>query len=268
MSPVRVSAVEYLNARPLVEGLDGRAELFDLRFDAPARCAAQLHERSADLALIPSIEYLQSPDYRIVPDLAVTSEGEVASVALFTTRPVTSLRSIAVDSNSRTAATLLRILCAESWEIEPKLVKLRPDLPVMLKRCDAALIIGDAALFLDHEQQGLEKVDLGEEWTVLTSLPFVWAVWAGRRGALTAEHGRALGAARAQGEQAVDDIVARHCPDDEERQAVGRRYLRENVSFGLDERARDGLRKFHEYAWEQRLVQVRQELRFYEWPAE
>ncbi len=268
MSPVRVSAVEYLNARPLVEGLDRRTELFDLRFDAPARCAHHLHDRSADLALIPSIEYLENADYRLVPDLAVASEGEVASVALFTTRPVTSLRSIAVDSNSRTAAMLLRILCAEAWEIEPKLVRLRPDLPVMLKRCDAAMIIGDAALFLDHEERGLEKVDLGEEWTVLTSLPFVWAAWAGRRGALTAEHGRALAAARAQGERAVDDIVARHCPDDEERREIGSRYLRENVSFGLDGRARDGLRKFYEYAYEQRLVQVRRDVRFYDWPAE
>ena len=268
MSPVRVSAVEYLNARPLVEGLGDRPDLFDLRFDAPARCAHHLHDRSADLALIPSIEYLENPDYRIVPDLAVASEGEVASVALFTTRPVTSLRSIAVDSNSRTGAMLLRILCAESWEIEPKLVKLRPDLPVMLKRCDAAMIIGDAALFLEHEEQGLEKVDLGEEWTVLTSLPFVWAAWVGRGGALTAEHGRALRAARERGEQAVDDIVGRHCPDDEERQEIGRRYLRENVSFGLDERAQDGLRKFYQYAYEQRLVQVQRDVRFYEWPAE
>ena len=268
MSPVRASAVEYLNARPLVEGLDGRTGLFDLQFDVPARCAAHLHNRSADLALIPSIEYLQNADYRIVPNLAVASEGEVASVALFTTRPVTSLRSIAVDSNSRTAAMLLRILCGESWEIEPKLVRLRPDLDVMLKRCDAALIIGDAALFLDHEQKGLDKVDLGEEWTVLTSLPFVWAAWVGRRDALAVEHAQALEAARGQGEQAIDDIVARHCPDDEEQRDVGRRYLRENVTFGLDERARDGLRKFYEYAYEQRLVQVRRDLRFYGWPSE
>ena len=104
MSLVRVSAVEYLNAKPLVHGLDGRNDLFDLRFDVPARCAAQLHERSVDLGLIPSIEYAEYSDYRIVPDLAVASEGDVASVALFTTRPVTSLRLIAVDSHSRTSS--------------------------------------------------------------------------------------------------------------------------------------------------------------------
>ena len=263
MSPIRVSAVEYLNARPLVHGLETRTDLFDLRFDVPARCAAQLHDHSVDLGLIPSIEYLQRADYRIVPDLAVASKGEVASVALFTTRPAASLRSIAVDSSSRTASALLRVLCAEWWDIDPKLVKLRPDLPVMLKRCDAALVIGDAALFLDYESLGLDKVDLGGEWTTMTSLPFVWAMWAGRAGALGQEHVAALQAARASGVQASDEIVARHCPDDEERLEIGRRYLRQNVSFSLDERALAGLEKFYEYACDLRLMPMRSDIRFF-----
>ena len=264
MSPIRVSAVEYLNARPLVHELETRADLFDLRFDIPARCAAQLHDRSVDLGLIPSIEYLQGSDYRIVPDVAVASEGQVASVALFTTRPATSLRSVAVDSSSRTASALLRILCAEWWDIDPKLVKLRPELPVMLKRCDAALVIGDAALFLDYESQGLDKVDLGDEWTAMTSLPFVWAMWVGRASTLGPDHVTALQTARANGVQAIDEIVARHCSGDEEQLEIGLQYLRENVSFDLDERALAGLRKFYEYAYDLRLVPTRTDLRFFE----
>ena len=266
MSPIRVSAVEYLNARPLVHALETRADLFDVQFDIPARCAAQLHDRSVDLALIPSIEYVRSSDYRIVPGLAVASEGEVASVALFTTRPVTSLRSIAVDSSSRTAAALLGVLCAEWWDIDPKLVKLRPDLPVMLKRCDAALVIGDAALFLDYESQGLDKVDLGDEWTAMTSLPFVWAMWVGRATVLRPDHVTALQAARASGVLACDEIVASHCPDDEEQLEIGRRYLRDNVSFDLDDRALAGLKKFYDYAHDLRIVQARADLRFFESP--
>ena len=266
MSPIRVGAVEYLNARPLVHGLETRPDLFDLRFDIPSRCAAQLHDRSVDLGLIPSIEYLQDSDYRIVPDLAIASKGEVASVALFTTRPTTSLRSIAVDSSSRTASALLRVLCTEWWEIGPKLVRLRPELPVMLKRCDAALVIGDAALFLDHESQGLDKVDLGDEWTTMTSLPFVWAMWVGRADTLRPDHVTALQAARASGVQAIDEIVARHCPDDEEQLEIGRQYLRERVSFDLDERALAGLKKFYEYAYDLRLVQKRADVRFFESP--
>jgi len=266
MNPSRVSAVEYLNARPLVHGLETRADLFDLQFDIPARCAARLHSRSVDLGLIPSIEYLQNPDYRIVPNLGVVSEGEVASVALFTTRPATSLRSIAVDSSSRTASALLRILCAEWWDIDPKLVKLRPELPVMLKRCDAALVIGDAALFFDYESRGLEKVDLGEEWTAMTSLPFVWALWVGLSNALGSEHIAVLREAAASGVKAVDEIVAQHCRGDDEQLEVGRRYLRENVSFDLNGRAIAGLRKFFNYAYDLRLVQTQTEPRFFEPP--
>lgn len=267
MSAIRVSAVEYLNARPLVHGLEVRRDLFDLQFDIPAQCAKRLHDRSVDLGLIPSIEYAQRNDYRIVPDLGVVSEGEVASVALFTTRPATALRSVAVDSSSRTASALLRILCSEWWDIDPKMVKLRPELPVMLKRCDAALVIGDQALFLDYERHGLDKVDLGEEWTAMTSLPFVWAMWVARSAALGPDHVAALQAAAAGGLAAIDDIVAAHCPDDEGLREIGRRYFDEHVSLQLDQRALAGLRKFYDYAYELRLIQHPADLRFFESPA-
>lgn len=138
----------------------------------------------------------------------------------------------------------------------------------MLKRCDAALVIGDAALFFDYESQGLDKVDLGDEWTAMTSLPFVWAMWVGRANALGLDHVAALQAARASGVQASDEIVARYCTDDEEQLEVGRRYLRENVSFGLDERALAGLEKFYEYAYDLRLVPTRTDIRFFESPPE
>ena len=131
MSVVRVSAVEYLNARPLVHGLDQRSDLFDLKYASPAKCAAALHDKSVDLGLIPSIEYVRGSDYRIVPNIAVASRGPVASVALFTGRPATALRSIAVDVHSRTAVALLKVLCAKWFDIQPTFVTLRPDVPAM-----------------------------------------------------------------------------------------------------------------------------------------
>ena len=94
----------------------------------------------------------------------MASNGPVASVALFTQRPTSAIRSIAVDSSSRTAVALLRVLCAQWFDVEPKFVKMHPDLPAMLQRCDAALLIGDRALFTEYETAGLDKVDLGEEW--------------------------------------------------------------------------------------------------------
>ena len=153
MTPVRLGAVGYLNARPLVFGLD-RSPRFDLRYDLPSECARLLHAGDIDLGLIPSIEYLRGDSYRIVPDLAIASRGPVASVALFTTRPMSDVRSIVMDTSSRTSVALVRVLCARLFKIEPAIEAHSPDLNAMLERGDAALIIGDNALVWDPERAG------------------------------------------------------------------------------------------------------------------
>lgn len=265
MSVIRIGAVEYLNARPLVHGLEARTDLFSVVYDVPARVASMLHSGQVDLALIPSIEYLRGANYRVVPDIAVASDGPVASVALFTTRPPTAIRSIAVDSSSRTAASLLRILCAQSFDIEPQLHTMPPDLPKMLKRCDAALLIGDTALFTEHETVvDLDKIDLGEEWTALTNLPFVWAFWAGRPGVATPEHIDALRAARAAGAGALDAIASEHGPKDEDQAEIARAYLHENVQYALDEEGRAGLKRYFAEAADLDLVPEAHAVRFFE----
>ena len=265
MSAIRLGAVEYLNARPLVYGLEKRTDLFELQFNVPAKCAALLYGKSVDLGMIPSIEYLHLPDYHVVPDIAVTSDGPVASVALFTERPATSIRSIAVDSSSRTAVALLRILCAQWFEIEPKFVTLQPDLPTMLQRCDAALLIGDTALYTDHETISLDKIDLGEEWGAMTGLPFVWAFWAGRKNAVGAPHIEALREARNSGLQCLDEIAETHAPKGKDGDAVevARDYLRDNVRYVLDDRCRAGLKKFFVSAEVLGIVPSAGTLRFY-----
>ena len=102
MSALRLGAVGYLNARPLVHGLDVSPQ-FALRYDVPSECARLLHEGTIDLGLIPSIEYLRGGPYAIVPDLAIASRGPVASVALYTKKPMADVRSIAMDTSSRTS---------------------------------------------------------------------------------------------------------------------------------------------------------------------
>ena len=265
MSAIRVSAVEYLNARPLVHGLDARSDFLSLRFDVPSKCAALLLDGTVDLGLIPSIAYLQHPDYHVVPDIAVASNGPVASVALFSKRPATAIRSIAVDASSRTAVALLRILCAQWFEITPTFVKMQPDLSPMLKRCDAALLIGDRALYTEHETAGLEKVDLGEEWAVMTNLPFVWAFWVGWPGVVEPSHLEALRAARDSGVEALDAIAEEfgHPDEEGERVEIARAYLHENVGYTLDDSGRAGLKKFFEAAADLGLVPAARKLRFY-----
>ena len=247
MSLIRLGAVDYLNARPLVFGLELRNDLFILQFDPPSKCAALLHEGSIDVGMIPSIEYLRgSSPYAIVPGIGIVSDGPVASVALFSTVPIDRVRSIAVDTSSRASAGLLRVLCPETFGIDPALVPMPPSADAMLGRCDAALLIGDPALYLDHEARGLLKVDLGEQWAGLTGLPFVWAFWAGRAGVLSAEALAALSEARDAGVAASDAIAVAYCGP--ERAALGRAYLRDNIRYTLDERAEAGLRKYYELA--------------------
>jgi chorismate dehydratase len=126
MRVVRLGAVNYLNARPLVYGLELRSDLFSLRFDVPSTCAALLHEGSIDVGMIPSIEYLRGHDYRIAPGIGIISEGPVASVALFTTTPVEQIKTIAADTSSRTSHALLRILCIEHFGIDPDFEPMAP----------------------------------------------------------------------------------------------------------------------------------------------
>jgi chorismate dehydratase len=212
--------------------------------------------------MIPSIEYLRGTEpYRIAPGMGIISDGPVASVALFSKKPVGEIESIAADTSSRTSNGLLRVLCYERFGIDPRFDAMPPDPTVMLTQCDAALIIGDPALFLDHAARGLLKVDLGEQWTGMTGLPFVWAFWAGRAPALTQEHVGALTAARDGGVTHSDELAAAYCGA--ERAALGQRYLRENIKYVLGEREEAGLRKYYELAEKHGLVDRALPLAFY-----
>ena len=247
MPTIRLGAVDYLNARPLVFGLEQRSDLFFLRFDPPSKCAALLHEGSIDIGMIPSIEYLRGhTPYVIVDGLGIVSDGPVASVALFSRSPLDRVRSIAIDTSSRTSVGLLQVLCRESVGLEPELVPMAPAIEPMIARCDAALLIGDPALYLDHAALGLTKIDLGERWTAMTGLPFVWAFWAGPASGISREARSALIHARDQGVAAADRVAEAYCGP--ERAALGRAYLRDNIQYTLDERAASGLRRYYELA--------------------
>ncbi len=266
---IRLGAVGFLNARPLVFGLD-RSPRFALRYDIPSECARLLHAGSVDVGLIPSIEYLQSDDYRIVPDVAIVSRGEVASVALFTTRPMRDVRSIAMDTSSRTSVALVKVLCAKLFGIQPVIKSLDPDLDAMLARADAALIIGDSALLMDlnqppasSHQPPIEKIDLGAAWTGMTGLPFVWAFWVGRAGALTPADVRALQEARDAGVRAPEAISRAFFRDAPEHQETGARYLRDNLKYYLRDEERAGVELFYRYACEVGAAPAVRDLRFY-----
>ncbi|HEX4348619.1 MAG TPA: menaquinone biosynthesis protein [Vicinamibacterales bacterium] len=271
MNIVRLGAVGYLNARPLVYGLDARPE-FALRFDVPSRCADLLHEGAIDLGLIPSIEYLRGENLSVVPSLAIASRGPVASVAIYTTKDMADVRSIALDTSSRTSVALVSVLCARAFRIKPDLAPAAPNLSAMLKTADAALMIGDIALFQsasearrtdEGPQPAVQKIDLGELWTRMTGLPFVYAFWAGRKGVVSAEHVQALRAARDAGVRKPQEIASAYYPDSADRQAMAVRYLQDNIKYHLGDEERAGVELFHRYAADAGVVRAARPLSFY-----
>jgi chorismate dehydratase len=269
MSQLRLGAVSYLNARPLVYGLE-QVSRFALRYDIPSECARLLHAGQIDLGLIPSIEYLRGETpYAIVPGCAVASRGAVASVAIFTTKPMRDVRSIALDTSSRTSAALVSVLCTRLFKIQPALHPHAPDLQAMLAQSDAALVIGDRALLIDEEDDvrstkyEIEKIDLGLAWLDMTGLPFVYALWAGRPGPVTAADVEALQQARDAGAASPEAIARAFFPDSAAHQAIGARYLRDNIKYYLGAEEAAGLEAFYRYAAEAGVVARADALRLF-----
>jgi len=163
---LRISIVKYLNTTPLVWGftngpLKGK---YDLSFTVPSQCAEALRTNAADIAIIPAIEYQRIDDLVILPDLAIASKTRVRSLLLVSKVPLEKARNIALDSSSRSTQALTKILCQQKWKIAPEFLEMPPDLPAMLQRADAALLIGDSALRLKlATESGTRRGEAGEQ---------------------------------------------------------------------------------------------------------
>lgn len=260
---VRLGAVKYLNARPLTWALDRFDGAWQIRYDVPSVCAELLHSGEVDLGLVPSIEYLSAADYRLVPGIGITSCGPVRSVALFSRVAIEAIRTVALDTSSRTSVALLKVLCRHRFGIDPEFVPHGPQLDVMARTHDAGLLIGDPALDADYAALGLEKIDLGAEWTAMTGLPFVYAAWTGRPAAVDAERVRALQDAQAAGIRATETIAAEYGQGDRRAADRAAEYLRHNVKYGLGPAEVAGLQRFLDCAAELGLAPRRRSLEFF-----
>jgi predicted solute-binding protein len=251
-TPFRLSIIDYLNAAPLNYGFKHGLgfEHFHLRFQVPSVCSDQLRAGEVDAGLISSIEYLRMPGLKIVPGLCIASPERVRSVILLCRVPPESIKTLALDTSSRTSAVLAQILLRERYGAAPSATEMPPDIGAMLACHDAALMIGDRAMRVDRE--GLMVLDLAEEWHAWTGLPFVFALWAVRPDA--PELGLPGGVAPffhqsfELGRQKIESII------DEAWRTIGwtkrelRDYLTKNLSHTLGEAERESLSLFYEKA--------------------
>jgi len=182
----KLGHIQFINCLPLYYGMVKNDMLLDVdlvRAD-PADLAEMIVSGELDIAPVPAIEYARNADELILlPDIAISSDGEVQSILLVSTVPAEELSglTVALAANSRTSQVLTRVLLSQRWGVEVDFVEMPPDLPAMLRDADAALLIGDEALRAYWEPPaGLHVYDLGREWTEWTGLPMVYAVWAVR----------------------------------------------------------------------------------------
>jgi chorismate dehydratase len=250
---IRVGAVNYLNSKPLIEGLTDFAPNIDLKLDLPSRLADRLAEGSLDVALIPVIEFFRSGCYTILPDIAVASYGPVLSVTLFSRVPWEKIDSVALDEGSRTSAALTQILLSQRYHRSPRYEQL--PITVAADDCstDAVLLIGDRAMRACLP--GFDfAYDLGQEWTDWTGLPFVFAVWAVRQGVDLGDAAVAFSRAKRQGIQQAGWIAAREARGLGLDPGFCRRYLTNIIRYDLGPRELAGLSLFSKLAQELNLA--------------
>jgi chorismate dehydratase len=251
---LRVGIVNFLNSKPLAWGfLKGHhADLFAPSYHPPALVARLLGQGNLDIGLIPSIELQRIPNLRVLPDMCVGAKREVRSVVLVSRGPVEDIRRVALDQNSRTSSTLVRILLRERWGLDPEYLHERPDPERMLNEADAALIIGDPALRLDRGKY--QVIDLAAEWNALTGLPFVFAVWAVRPEVEHPDLPFYFKSSLRYGLSSLDTLVREAAAELGLDTSEVRAYLTENLHFFLRAEELEGLEEFYRRAHSHGLI--------------
>ncbi len=237
---IRVGIVNYLNTKPLVYGLERPPinEQIELIGDYPAKLAQMLLDNEIDVGLVPVAILPKLREYHIAGDYCIGTEGEIASVALFSDVPMHEIKKVYLDYQSRTSVALLKYLMKEYWGISPELIEATgEDYRQEIKGTTAGLVIGDRAF----EQRKISTFiyDLGSEWRSITGLPFVFAAWVSTK-KLPDDFIQLFNAGNALGLQHIDDIVAANPFELYDLS----KYYSFHLSYELDERKRKGMSHF------------------------
>jgi len=233
--PFRVGSVRYLNAVPLTRGLED-----EIHFDVPSKLAGMLQRDELDAALVSVTEVLFSDRYDVLDGIAIASLGEVKSVLLAHRKPLEEAKEIFCDPASLTSVNLLKVLLAERG-LKPEFKPLE-NYAVAAEK-DFVLLIGDPALDFLFSAPSHEIFDLGTAWFEMTKLPFVYAVWALRRGIENSVLRQHLLEAKAFGLDTLDHIIRSRT---EYTQEFREDYLGWHIHFHLGTDEKRGLKKFVE----------------------
>jgi chorismate dehydratase len=241
----------------------GKVEL--ILDNAPARSAELLAQDRVDAALVPVIAYQMLEGVRLIPEVCVGAKERVRSVCLVTKGiELADVRSVSLDTSSRTSVALTKIIFREFLGFEPEWRDSRPDIDTMLAESDAALLIGDPALRLSADSRlttpdsRLKYFDLAELWNRHTGFGFVFAMWMTRRERVSID----FAAARDEGLAHIDEIIANYETDIRLGPDEMQKYLSENISYTIDDSMKRGLELYFELAAKHNLIGRVRELNF------
>ena len=265
-SRVKVGAVSFLNTKPLIYPLVEdphfpSGEEIELSLAVPSRLATELRNGDLDVGLIPIIEYFRTDiQYRIIRHISICSRGPVLSIQLLSRVPIPDIRSVALDTSSRSSRALVQIVLAEKYNLRPEFQSCSPDIDPQSADTDAVLLIGDAAL----RRLGATDyaLDLGAEWSTLTGLPFVYACWVARADVELGEVPQTLLNAKECGINKIPEIVQIESQKLGFPETLCRDYLTEHIFYELGNAETAGLEKFYELAVKYDLAQPDVKLRF------
>jgi chorismate dehydratase len=263
MSEYRIGAVRYLNARPLVWGLEAVGPPYKVLYGSPAGLAAALERGDCEVGLIPVAAYLAGVGGQIVPGVSIACRGPAGTLKLFGRRPLEELQTLALDRTSRTTALLARAVLAARYGAHPRVGPIDPDLDHVLDQAEAAVVIGqDRLLKGDRPPQATVELDLGEAWWDWQQLPLVMAFWVFRQGWFSDQVAEALRAARDGGLQSLGILAGEEATKRGLDPALVRRYFGDMLSYSLGDEEIRGIERYQSLLVAQDLLKARRDLVF------
>ncbi len=242
MDKIKISAITYLNTKPFMYGImhSKFRDSIELSLDIPSVCADKLKDGTVDIGIIPVAEISGIEGANMVTDFCIACSGKVRTVVLVSHVPVSEIKTIVLDYQSRTSVQLVRILARDYWKITPEWKNggvnyIRED----ILGTTAGVIIGDRVF--EAESKYPYVYDLGEAWKAHTGLDFVFACWVANKPidpAFVEKFAEAL-------EDGID-----HIPEVIEEYLVKypdypfEEYFRENIFYHLDDSKRQGMELF------------------------
>jgi chorismate dehydratase len=242
---LKISAVSYLNTKPFLAGMEqsGFVDRVELSLDIPSVCATKLLEGKVDVGLVPVAVIPLMKEYHIITDFCIGAVQPVRSVLLYSQVPLSEIKTILLDNQSRTSIALVKILAKELWKIDPDYTLAMDGYENQIRDQTAGVVIGDRTFTLNNRFK--YQYDLAAGWQTLTGLPFVFACWVSNK-PVDAEMEKDFNDALRMGVDLAPEVAKNF----ERKFPAGsdlREYLTESLSYNLDDRKRQGLKRFLDY---------------------